>query len=653
MKLTLFILLLLVGKSSSTQIKISNDKSKWLPQNTTYGLAYRRMAIDSVWVPPHYADTPTIPSADRLAWKYSIGIREANNHLYIYDGLKWNDASVTSGSGGSESDPIFASSPSSGITPTNISNWNTAFSWGNHAAAGYLTNTSGDVRYYTKTAADSRYLQSFTELDPKRTVAIAVTGTTAKTITVTLADGSTVTNTFADEVGAGGSGLASLNGLAASSQIFATGTAGTDFNIVSSGSTHTFNFPTASASNRGLLSSANWSTFNGKQAALSGTGFIKASGTTISYDNSTYVVANTSITPATATKLTYDAKGLITGSTSLLAGDVPTLNQNTTGSAGSVSGTNIISNSNLSQVPASTFKGNNTGAAASPLDLTVTQATAMLSLFTSSAKGLVPAPSTVSGRVLMDNGTWGTIAVATESDPVVRAINGIVHSNGTTISAAVAGNFPTLNQNTTGSAASISASNAISNSNIVQMAATTIKGNASGSSANQADLTPAQVTGMLSTFTTASKGFVPASVTSNTTDFLRRDGAWGDPIGTTEDITTATATFTNKRITLRTQTITSSSSVTPNADNDDVVKITAQAASLTFVNPIGTPTSSQKIVIFVHNNGTGRPVFFGTQYRVVGVTLPSTTVANKVLRIEMEWDAEDNKWDVVQINQES
>ena len=40
-----------------------------------------------------------------------------------------------------------------------------------------------------------------------------------------------------------------------------------------------------------------------------------------------------------------------------------------------------------------------------------------------------------------------------ETDPKVKAINGIVKSNGTTISAAVASDFPTLNQNTTGNAA--------------------------------------------------------------------------------------------------------------------------------------------------------------------------------------------------------
>ena len=63
------------------------------------------------------------------------------------------------------------------------------------------------------------------------------------------------------------SGISALNGLTAGTQYFATGTSGTDFAVSSLTDTHTFNLPTASATNRGALSSANWSTFNAKIGA--------------------------------------------------------------------------------------------------------------------------------------------------------------------------------------------------------------------------------------------------------------------------------------------------------------------------------------------------------------------------------------------------
>ena len=97
-------------------------------------------------------------------------------------------------------------------------------------------------------------------------------------------------------------GITSLNGLTALTQTFATGTSGTDFGISSATSTHTFNLPTASATNRGALSSADWTTFNNKQNALTnpvtGTGTTNylpkftgstALGNSLVYDNGTNV----------------------------------------------------------------------------------------------------------------------------------------------------------------------------------------------------------------------------------------------------------------------------------------------------------------------------------------------------------------------------
>jgi len=57
-------------------------------------------------------------------------------------------------------------------------------------------------------------------------------------------------------------GVTSLNGLTANTQYLAVGTSGTDFTINSLLDTHTFNLPTASASNRGALSTTDWTNFN-------------------------------------------------------------------------------------------------------------------------------------------------------------------------------------------------------------------------------------------------------------------------------------------------------------------------------------------------------------------------------------------------------
>lgn len=84
-----------------------------------------------------------------------------------------------------------------------------------------------------------------------------------------------------------GIGIKSLNGLTAKTQTFATGTTGTDFNISSVGTIHTFNIPTASSTNRGLLSSADWTTFNNKFTlpAFTAGSVIFSNGTTLTQDN--------------------------------------------------------------------------------------------------------------------------------------------------------------------------------------------------------------------------------------------------------------------------------------------------------------------------------------------------------------------------------
>jgi hypothetical protein len=89
--------------------------------------------------------------------------------------------------------------------------------------------------------------------------------------------------------------MVSLNNLTDQSQFLTTGTAGTNFAIASSGDTHTFNLPVASATNTGKLSSTDWSTFNNKQNLITnpitGTG---ASGNVAYFDSTTSITAENS-----------------------------------------------------------------------------------------------------------------------------------------------------------------------------------------------------------------------------------------------------------------------------------------------------------------------------------------------------------------------
>lgn len=100
------------------------------------------------------------------------------------------------------------------------------------------------------------------------------------------------------------------------------------------------------------------------------------------------------------------------------------------------------------------------------------------------------------------------------------------------------------------------------------------------------------------------------------------------------------------------QAVTSAATVTPTF-SDDLVKITAQAAALALANPTGTAIPGWGITIRIKDNGTARAITYGTQYRAIGVTLPTATVAGKTLYLGMIYNADATKWDVVAVAQEA
>lgn len=156
-------------------------------------------------------------------------------------------------------------------------------------------------------------------------------------------------------------GISALNGLTATAQYFATSTSGTNFSITSLSNTHTFNLPTSSALNTGALSSADWTSFNGKGTVTSVSAItLGATGTDL---NST--VANGTTTPVITLNVpdaSATARGVITTGTQTIAGAKTFSSQISMPATGS----QLI----LSVSSGGTISGLNLASYPSPLELT-------------------------------------------------------------------------------------------------------------------------------------------------------------------------------------------------------------------------------------------------------------------------------------------
>lgn len=111
-----------------------------------------------------------------------------------------------------------------------------------------------------------------------------------------------------------------------------------------------------------------------------------------------------------------------------------------------------------------------------------------------------------------------------------------------------------------------------------------------------------------------------------------------------------TQTLTNKRVTPRVASITSSATITPTGDTVDQYEVTALATGATVAAPSGTPTDGQKLIIRIKDNGTSQTLTWTTTsgaYRAVAVVLPTATVISSVFYAGCIWNAQDNFWDVV------
>jgi hypothetical protein len=247
-------------------------------------------------------------------------------------------------------------------------------------------------------------------------------------------------------------GLNALNGLTAQVQYLATGSSGTDFNISSLTDTHTFNIPSSSATNRGLLTSTDWTTFNNKGtvssvAATAGTG-ISVSGSPIT-SSGTLTITNTA---PDQTVVLNAGSGISTSGTYpnfTITNTAPSLG----GTVTSVGGTGTVNGITL------------TGTVTSSGNLTLGGTLSGVNLGTQ-----------VTGTLPIANGGTGATSRQDAMDALAGAVTSgqYLRGNGTDVvmSAIQAADVPTLNQNTTGTASNVTGTVAIANGGTGQTTAT-------------------------------------------------------------------------------------------------------------------------------------------------------------------------------------
>ena len=173
----------------------------------------------------------------------------------------------------------------------------------------FITNGTAVDQYFTSIAVPTTTLLVTDRIAIRVYVIPTTVDITLHTENTTLSE---VLTTFS-------AGLTAINGLTAQVQFLTTGTSGTDFAINSTSATHTFNLPTASATNRGALSSADWSTFNGKfnLPSLTAGSVLFSDGTTIAEENSSFFWDNSDYRLGIGNNVpayTLDVTGVISGS---------------------------------------------------------------------------------------------------------------------------------------------------------------------------------------------------------------------------------------------------------------------------------------------------------------------------------------------------
>jgi hypothetical protein len=402
--------------------------------------------------------------------------------------------------------------------------------------------------------------------------------------------------------------------------------------------------------------------------------------------------------PTTATYITQTANGSLTNSQALsalatgilksttatgvlsiaVAGDFPTLNQNSTGSAASlsVSGqTGLMTVTGLTSVNrVKTVRD----AADTILELggsyTPTGTWTNLTMVT-------PVLGTPTSGTLT-NCTFPTLNQSTTGSAATLTTSRNLWGQGFNGSADVTGNLTSVG-NITGGASSMTIQAGTGNSRTLALQSTTsggtattfltgnadqsstFGGNISGTGAwtvtgGAGNMTIVSGTGNSRTMTlqtTTSGGTATTAATISATQVVDFANA---PTAATVAIPTisSTSTLTNKRINPRVDSSTATNATTwaPNSDTTDIFELAGAltVAVTTISNPSGTPVEGQKLMVRVKSDSSAHALTWsGTQWRASGATgapaLPTTTTASKNLYALFVYNSTDTKWDLLAV----
>jgi hypothetical protein len=371
------------------------------------------------------------------------------------------------------------------------------------------------------------------------------------------------------------------------------GTTGTDLSsTVANGTTTpviTLQVPTASATNRGALSSTDWSTFNGKQSKV--------------------------VTGTTATAAATAAKTATISDYTLTAGDIIALTLTSGNTAASMT-LNINGGGAIAIQSA--------GLAPTALTGTVTAGGTIFLYYTGT-------------NFQMTGATQNTNTTYTEITDAE-----IINTTSTTTRLITGRRAEYLMANEAG------VTRTLTNKTLTSPTLTTpVLGTpASGTLTNCTGLPVSGIAA--STSTALGVGSIELGHASDTT--LSRSAAGVLAVeGVVIPSISSTNTLTNKRITQR---ITSATSYTTdtgtslNADNCDVFRVTAQEGALLFNAPGGTPTDGQRLIISVASSTTtARALTWNAIFEASTVALPTTTAATTAqLNIGFIYSTPRTKW---------